>query len=323
MALIINGKVVNLGITSRESKFIKEKITWMRENLTEDGKNLILGWNERKRSGNPLRRVLKGFSQTRIESPQGYLISMHAMVNLFQDEGLVEVIYMRRPPAQDQGFAIDPKKEKEVFQGRMVINLDRQPDLAFFMYYCSPQCTGGPNSNGNNVFKVQHDEKEAFEKNYLIKMKVKAELYALSTQEEGGLSDTEVQVIASKLWGENGLPKINLLRSKLHGECSSKDTFRKKFVELAEEVIKKRIAGSGTSVPKAIIKVAEPEPEPDLPDDVAYPDEEPEELEEDAYFDDVDSLPEPEESYKEPDIKAYAARARAKPKGKRKGPARK
>jgi hypothetical protein len=284
MPLLINNRVINFGGMSKEVTFLKEKVQWLKDNLTEDGKNLILVWNDTKEKVSTFRKVIKGFSQNRLSTPQGYLITMSALVPLFKDEGLVEIMYLRRPPAQEGGFAIDPKRDKEIFTGRMTINIDRQPDLAFFMYYCCPQCAGGPNSDNTNVFKVLHNEKEAAKKNEAIRSKVATERYALAQENQGGLNEGEIRVIAASILGITAKMGIEQLRQKVYMRCLENEKYRNQFIKASEDALKARIQLPPT--PKKVeipVQAVVVEEDPDLPDDVAYP-----ELQDD--FDELEAL---------------------------------
>jgi len=252
MAITINKKVINLSSTGKEASLIKRNVQWMRENLSENGKHVVFVWDESKKKKNIYHRVIRGFSQGGETTPRGHLIEMFSQVGLFENEGEVEVVYSRRAPAQQDGYATNLKLTKEVFQGRMVVNLDRQPDLAFFLYYACPQCKGGQNSNGSNVFKVQNREAEAQTQNMILRRKAKLQMYVLNNDKEGGCSYDEITYFAE---GEldianTGRYSEQVLRNMVFKAIGDDAQASDIFITFAEKVIMDRVSAKPGDEPK-------------------------------------------------------------------------
>lgn len=221
--LVINNRLVELSSENKISKHIKAKVQWMKQNLSENGKDIVFVWDDSKQKKALHSRVIRGFSQGEYTTPRGHIINMSALAPVFQEdgEGLSDVVYLRRAPQQDGGVVVNIKRDKEMFVGRMVVNLSRQPDLAFFLYYCCPQCRDGANSNGSNVFKVQNREADAVRRNEQLRLKVKIQALTLNDEKQGGLSSVSIAKFVEDVLGYKGVEKLTpeRMREYMHEQC--------------------------------------------------------------------------------------------------------
>lgn len=248
MPLIINKKVIDLSSAVKEAKLVKEKVAYLRDNLSEDGKHIVFVWDDTKQRKTGLKKFIRGFRQSPTVSPQGQIINLQAQVLLFPGDGLADVVYVRRAVPQRQGEAIEVPKEKLIFQGRQMVNLDRQPDLAFFLYFCCPLCRGGENSNGSNVYKVEHQENEALIRNDAIRSKLKVQTYALNDKEDGGLSAVEIREIAVQSYKMSYRIGEQQMRQAILNRVIDGVKARKEFIAVAEAAILAR--GKSTTTAK-------------------------------------------------------------------------
>lgn len=221
--LVINNRLVELSSETKISRHIKARVQWMKENLSENGKDIVFVWDDSKQKKALHSRVVRGFSQGEHTTPRGHMINMSALAPVFQEEeeGLSDVVYLRRAPQQDGGVVVNIKREKEMFAGRIVVNIARQPDLAFFLYYCCPQCRDGANSNGSNVFKVQNREADAVRRNEQLRLKVKIQALTLNDEKQGGLSSAALAKFVEDILGYKGVEKLTpeRMREYVHEQC--------------------------------------------------------------------------------------------------------
>ena len=85
--LVINNRLVELSSENKVSKHIKAKVQWMKQNLSENGKDIVFVWDDSKQKKALHSRVIRGFSQGEYTTPRGHIINMSALAPVFQEDG--------------------------------------------------------------------------------------------------------------------------------------------------------------------------------------------------------------------------------------------
>jgi len=201
MPLIFNGVGINLSMVNKASSLVKEKVNYLRENFSEDGKRLVIVWNDTQLNVPPMGHRIVDQSGNTIRnvdrfSPRGRFIPMYGEAVLWKHEGATEVVFTRRMPVMVDGKVEKVPFEKEVFTGKLTIDLDKQPDLAFFYYCVSTLLKDGENSDGTNMLKIRNKRKEDLQRIEQTRRVGKLQDNLLRSEAEGGISVLHLQMIA-------------------------------------------------------------------------------------------------------------------------------
>jgi hypothetical protein len=202
--LILNQKQVDLRSgTSKAAKFVKKRIEFLRENISEDGKHVVFEYCDHLAHIAKIKRE-GGEFYTRRVFPNMMNIEMVASVE--GEDGMEEWAYTKRALKSYDFGDFDKTKysyPRFEFKGRLVVDLDKTPDFAYFMYYCSPHCLGGENQGKSIIFKPVNRKQDAARKLELRRIKSKAEQLITFKYEEGGLSRKDVEKYAKSLFMHN------------------------------------------------------------------------------------------------------------------------
>lgn len=126
--------------------------------------------------------------------------------------------------------------------GREVVNLDTNPELAYFLYACCPHCLNGKNKNDKvpAYFRLEQKLLEAQERNEERKYRNQVETMIMQPYESGGLSESDLRAFAKTIFIPAAAKlEIDILRDKIYqvvvkGKMYDKFLDKTKFDERME-----------------------------------------------------------------------------------------